>query len=319
MVSDKGRGMAQIALASLFWGASFPIIKYGMMVGVDTSWLVMLRFAVAAVLCCILLLRYGGLAMLGRSLFNRYFWLLGFFNGLAFVFQYHGLLYTTASKASLLINTNVIFVALFGVILFKERLSQRIVASIILALVGVFLLATEGDVRVLLRGEIIGDALEVMAALTWAFYILENKRLMDKGADALELTGGMMLGTLVFSAPYAIYRIHGGANLGVGQGMSILLPLGFVVLYTAIGGSIAAYFLYAKGVKHVSAVVSSVFLMFEMVAAVAISFVFLGERLGPIGFLGAVAVCFGIMIASSGEIKRRRKNGSLGVDHAYGG
>ena len=296
MEQEKKRGITEIALASLLWGASFPIIKYGMMLGMDTSWLVILRFSLAALLCSFIVVYYRGLRGLSRSMFRPSFWMLGAFNGLAFVFQYHGLLYTTASKASLLINMNVIFVAFFGALLYREKLGGRIGVSITLALTGVLLLATDGDLASLTLGSMLGDFLEVMAALTWAFYILENKRLMDKGENALELTGGMLLGTFIFSSPYALFRIASGTPSTVAE--ASIFPLAMVIVYTALAGSLAAYFLYARGVKHVTAVVASIFLMMEVVSAVAISMVFLGEKLSIFGWMGAAAVCTGIVLAA---------------------
>jgi len=296
-MEQKKLAIGSITLASLLWGASFPIIKYGMMLGMDTSWLVILRFSVAALLCSLVVIRFRGFRGLSRSFFRPSFWVLGFFNGIAFVFQYHGLLYTTASKASLLINMNVIFVAFFGALLYKQKVGGRICISITLALTGVFLLATEGNMENLARGSLFGDFLQVMAALSWAFYILENKLLMDKGENALELTGGMLLATFIFSAPYSLYRISQGGSMSV-VSTGAAIPLALIILYTAIGGSLAAYYLYAKGVKHVSAVVASLFLMLEVVSAVGISMIFLGERLSAFGLIGAVAVCTGIMLAA---------------------
>ncbi|MDG6220035.1 MAG: DMT family transporter [Candidatus Thermoplasmatota archaeon] len=295
MVERRTLGLGELMLAGLLWGGSFPVIKYGLNQGIDSAWLVMLRFSVAAVVCLLLLWHIGGMKRLSRVMFSKPLWIIGAFNGLAFVFQYHGLIYTTASKSSLLINMNVVFVAFLGAFLLKERLTPKILAGIGIALGGIFLLTTEGDLSNLAGGSAFGDLLQVLAALTWAFYIIDNKRIVDKGLNTLDITVGMLLVTFIISMPYSLYRLAGGAApLPSGAHMTLAL----VVVYTAIGGSIAAYFLYSRGVKHVPAVVSAVFLMFEIVSAMIISFIFLGERIGAYGIVGGVAILAAIVIVS---------------------
>ncbi len=288
-------GLAELILAGLLWGASFPIIKYGINIGIDTSWLVLLRFSVTAVVCLFLLLLFGGMKRLARVAFYKPFWIVGGLNGMAFVLQYHGLLYTSASKASLLINMNVVFVAALGVYMLKERLSKRVAGAIVLALVGIFLLTTEGDLGNLTGGSRSGDAFQVAAAMVWAFYIIENKKLVDSGRDPLDITAGMLLATFLISIPYSLYRL---ASAPSAFPSDQLLAGVCIVLYTALGGTLAAYFLYARGVKHVPAVVSAVFLTFEVVTAMTLAFIFLGERLAAIGMLGAVVVCAAIFVVS---------------------
>jgi len=303
--SKQVKGIIQLTAAGLLWGASFPAIKYGLSIGLDVGWLVLMRFGIAAAAGMFILLAMGGLRKMSEAVFHKELWLIGALNGLAFIFQYHGLLYTTATNASLLININVVFVAGLGVLILKEKLDRTISISIMLAMGGIFLLTTEGNLSRLQGGGMVGDIFEVLAALTWAFYIIDNKRIVDSGRNGMEITAGMMLVTFIISTPYALYRITMSGGI-TPLTNAVTLEYWGIILYTALGGSLVAYYLYALGVKRVPAVVSAVFLMFEVVSSLAISYFFLEERLGVIGLLGAVIICVAILLVSFETLREKK-------------
>src|SRR3990170_6476637 len=112
-----------VLLASVLWGTSFPAIKVavGSAGDVDPFLLTFLRLGLATA---------GGLALLALlrrltpAIFrNRYVWILGALNAVGYDLQHMAEVYTTASKTSLLVNVNVLFVALFMIVLFKERMT----------------------------------------------------------------------------------------------------------------------------------------------------------------------------------------------------
>jgi drug/metabolite transporter (DMT)-like permease len=111
---QRGHSTAVVltALASLIWGTSFPGVKWGLdYVGNDMLFL-WLRFAVATVvtLSIVLWLKRFSFAVLREPVV----WLIGGLNSAAFVAQYVGLNYTTASKTALLVDINVVAVAIIS-------------------------------------------------------------------------------------------------------------------------------------------------------------------------------------------------------------
>jgi uncharacterized membrane protein len=92
-----------------------------------------------------------------RLVSGKILWILGITNGLGFVMEIFGLNFTTATKASLLVNVNVVFMAIFSALLLGERIRLRAKAGIVIGLVGVFLITTGGDISAISGGTMMGD------------------------------------------------------------------------------------------------------------------------------------------------------------------
>src|SRR5688572_20590555 len=125
------RGYGLILFASVLWGTSFPGSK--LTVGtVDPLFLTFARLALGAGL------GLGVLAAMGR--FDRrvfrepIVWALGAVNALGFVLQNEGILLTTASKTALLVNVNIVFIAILMVLFFHETMSRAKLAGILIGI-----------------------------------------------------------------------------------------------------------------------------------------------------------------------------------------
>src|SRR3989442_4013563 len=112
MMSSRTRDYAFVILASVLWGTSFPGSKVTVNT-VDPLFLTFARMALGALL---------GLAILvaTRRMNPRLFpdpmgWLLGAGNPIGFDLQNEGILLTTASKTALVVNVNVVFIAILMV------------------------------------------------------------------------------------------------------------------------------------------------------------------------------------------------------------
>src|SRR4030043_555336 len=117
---DRKDAILLTVFASLVWGTSFPGTKWGLdFVGNDVLFL-WLRFIVATMITLAVVL---SLQRLSLGIFrNPVIWLIGGFNAVGFILQYVGLTITTASKTALLVDINVVAVAVISYFVFRERL-----------------------------------------------------------------------------------------------------------------------------------------------------------------------------------------------------
>ncbi len=93
--------------------------------------------------------------------------------GLHFVTWIESLYHTSVASASVIVSTTPLFLAVFGYLILRERLSRRVIVSIVPAVIGTALIAwgdTVGPDRV--AGALFGNGLALAAVLFQCFYML---------------------------------------------------------------------------------------------------------------------------------------------------
>jgi drug/metabolite transporter (DMT)-like permease len=284
----KKQAVLLTIIASSLWGTSFPAIKIGLQF-MDAYTFVFLRFSFALLL------------MLGVLLFTKNFSLnfnkkrlilfLGITNGAAYLLQYMGMFYTSASKASLLVNLTVIWVAILSPILVKEQISRKKLSGVIISFLGIFLVTTNLDFQSFTAGEIFGDILVISAGIIWALFIIYNKPLVNESKNMIQSLTLLLLFTMIPLMPVLTFS---SANF-------LILPweAWIAITYTAIFCWIIPYLLWSKGLKNISPVTSSVILLNEIIVAVAISTIILRESLTAVSGIGAALIIIAIIVVSN--------------------
>ncbi len=284
----KKQAVLLTIIASSLWGTSFPAIKIGLQF-MDAYTFVFLRFSFALLL------------MVGVLLFTKNFPLnfnkkrlilfLGITNGAAYLLQYIGMFYTSASKASLLVNLTVIWVALLSPIILKEQISRKKLSGVIVSFLGIFLVTTNLNLQSFNTGEIFGDILVIAAGIIWALFIIYNKPLVNESENMIQSLTLLLLFTMIPLMPVLTIT---SANF-----LTLPWEAWIAITYTAIFCWIIPYLLWSKGLKNISPVTSSVILLNEIIVAVAISTIILKESLTVVSGIGATLIIIAIIVVSN--------------------
>jgi drug/metabolite transporter (DMT)-like permease len=289
---EAGIALAETALAAALWGTSFPVVSLGIEGGLDPRIFVFLRFAIAAPVML------GVAWALGRDVMpllrSKAIWVVGLFNAVGFLCQFIGQQYTEASVAALLVNMSVILAAVGAVVFLGERLGGFKVVGIFLAVAGMILITTNGDLGVVASSQGLGDALYLIAAVSWAGYILYSKKKMDEQRwDPLASAACIVAVTAIFVMPPVL-------TAGFEPSLSVesLWAVGFTVVFNTV----IPFVLYQRGLKDLTASSSAVVLMLEIVVAILISVTFRSETFTVFGWIGALAVLASIFLVSGVEI-----------------
>jgi len=181
------------------------------------------------------------------------------------------------------------------VVFLGERLGGLKVVGIFLAFAGTFLITTNGDFGALAGGQGLGDALYLIAAVSWAGYILYSKKKMDEQKwDPLASAACIVAVTAIFVVPPA---------LTAGFEQTLSQESLWAVVFTAFFNTVVPFVLYQQGLKHLTASSSAVVLMLEIVVAILISATFLGEAFTAFAWIGALAVLGSILLVSGVEVR----------------
>ncbi len=281
VTNDNSRAYSATLLAAFFWGTSFIAVELGLE-SLNPFWFAQLRFlfASAGALVVVVILKKH---IEHRLLFSHWIWLLGLFNALGFLGQFIGQTMTNATKTALLINLNLITVAVLSSLLLNERLSKIKGLAVVFALIGVFLLSTNGELSQLASGEFIGDMFALAGGFAWAFYIVTNKKvIIQPDKDVVTLTACVMLATAVVLLPFSI--LLGG--LGNGLFQVSLNNMGYIV-YLGIFCNVIPFMLWTHGLRYLTATGSTILLLVEVLVAAVLAIIILGEFLTIIGIVGS--------------------------------
>ena len=189
-----------LVLVSFVWAGSFIVVKT-ITEEINPIDLGFLRFLIATPLMFLILLirkkrvhiplkELPSLSILGLTGVT-----------LLYIFQFVGINYTNASTSAVLINTNVIFIALLSALILKETLSKKRITGISLSFIGVIVIVLSN-----LQKEnfnlnnifFIGSILILLSALCWAIYSIVGKHLLKKYDTLTVTTYAFGLGILFY-------------------------------------------------------------------------------------------------------------------------
>jgi drug/metabolite transporter (DMT)-like permease len=279
-----------LILVSLVWAGSFIVVQ-NTTLEMDPIDLGFLRFLVATPLMFVLvvLLRKPLRLPIKEAPWLIILGLTGV--TLLYVFQFLGIHFTNAPTAAVLINTNVIFIAIFSGLFLHERLSRKRIAGIVLSFFGVFIIMFSDFVQqefIFDNLFFIGGVLMLLSAFCWAVYSLVGKRLLHTYDEFVITTYAFGLGTL-FYLPIVVFHI--------GPVLLQTSSAGWLaVLYLALTCSLFGYLGWYYGLKHIDASKAAVFLNFIPLFTILLSF-FLGTQFSWLFLLGAGFIIYGVYLA----------------------
>jgi len=293
-VKSPRQAIAATVFAGLLWGSSFVVIKVGLET-LDPYWFAFLRFATASVIAVSYAAVTGRLPALRDLLRNPLVILFGVSNAIGFILQFKGQTLTTAGKAALFVNVSTIFVAVGSRFMFRERFGPLKIIAVAAGMIGVFLVTTGGRLTISSPTEFAGDMIILGGAVAWTVFILLDKRIVHgTDVDIRALTAAQVLLTTGTALPAAL--IFAPASFP-GAGASW-----WAVLYTAVFCTIIPFMLWSAGLRFISATVSSVILLIEILFALLLAALLLGERLSPGGIVGGCLIALAAYLATRGQI-----------------
>lgn len=205
----------------------------------------------------------------------------GIFLGLHFTFYFLSLQYTSITSSVVLVDTEVFFVALGGVLFLREKLSPLAWASIVITFAGSVIVAL-GDMQ---GSGLLGDVLALGGALCSAVYTLIGRKCRAR-MSTTGYTWVVYLFAGVVTLMASLFQSPGALNCG---GKNLLAALGMTVLCTLLGHSI-----YSWGLKYEKASFISTVKLLEPIFATILGILAFQEIPGVTSVIGGLVIIAGI-------------------------
>jgi drug/metabolite transporter (DMT)-like permease len=272
--------------ATFFWGTTFVIVQEAIR-EMPVFLFIFSRFVIALVLLCFFLKNRI------REILNAFIpgLLTGIFLFGTYAFQTIGLEYTTASNAAFITGLNFIFTPLIGVILFKIKITNRILEALILTFSGFFLLSYNPGMSLNP-----GDLITFLCSISLAFQILFLDRYLSRGYTSFALLFHQIFWVTLFSliASLAFEKIEF-------HYFYKSYPL-FAIIFTGVLCSAFGFYAQTVGQKHVSAVKTSLIFILEPLFGALLDFIYNGIN-SYWKLSGGILILIGILIGET-----RKKN-----------
>ena len=251
-----------VMFSALFWGSNF-VLAGTVMSDVRPLWAAVFRFVIgAAVMIALVAWRREDMAGPARRHAGVYVMLgatgIGVFNLLFFFALQH----TSPANASLIMATNPLLTTALAAVTLGERVNLRQLAALPLALLGVVIVISGGDVHRLAALHVArGDLLMIAANLSWALYNVLGRRYMPAGSPLVNTTLMMIAGALLLLLVAA----------GSGEPLSVPgMKAGMALVAMSLGGTVLAYLFWTTGIARLGAGRTSMFLNMVPVFAMLI-------------------------------------------------
>ncbi|MBW1979657.1 MAG: DMT family transporter [Deltaproteobacteria bacterium] len=282
----------KLVLTAIFWGGTFVAGRVlAQEMGPFSA--AFLRFLLASIFLCLLVSRHEG----RLPLLKRRELLLAVLLGLTGVFSYNALFFSglktvTASRASLIIASNPVLIALCSAFFFKEKLYVSTLFGILFCVLGAVVVISRGNPLEIFRGSMgWGEVYIIGCVFSWTAYSLVGKVIMKNLAPMIAVTYSCLIGAVALSYPALLENLSYTVTHCSLQAWMSIFYLGFF-------GSALGFWWYYEGIQMIGASRAAVFINIVPVSAVLLAWLLLKETIDLSLLLGLVLVSSGLFLTN---------------------
>ena len=291
--TGKARAAGMLTFTTLAWGAMFAVAK-GALGSLDAFWLSAWRYVPASlVMLAVLWAVEGRRALLAQGAAAK-LWLYGSVGFAGFsILGFLGLSQSRPEHAAIIVALMPLVTALMNWLVRGRRPGAVTLAATLVALVGVVLVITKGQLHRAAGGTLHADALVLAGVVSWVVYTMGASYVPD--FSALRYTAqSMAFGTVTILAVALAATAFGVAHPPAWNGVA---PLAGEIAYLSIVAGVLAVLAWNAGIGILGPANGVLFINLVPITAFAIG-VAQGHRFGASEIVGVVLVV-GALFASN--------------------
>ena len=292
-----------LLLVAIIWGSTWAVGRF-LSFGVDeynksslepatVAWL---RYAVVAIVFIswyVFIGKRNGVKLLPENseMWKQVFW-LALLGTMAYqlLFQ-HGMKWTAAGEASLIIPINPVFTVLLAYPMLGQKITKRMGLGLVTGMAGVFIVVGwSPNTSIPLEHRMIGDFMILLAALCWAATSNLTKVSLtgDGDVSALEIVIWYSIVGWLLLTPWMLVELWGSKIPG---------PTWMewsAIAYLGIFSTVLSYVWFARGIDRIGPTSAASYVFLVPVFGVLSGWALLGEEVGFSMFLGFLLIVIGV-------------------------
>ena len=292
-----------LLLVAIIWGSTWAVgrfLSYGMdestganLGPATAAWMRYLVAVIAFVAWCWAYRNRNGPRMLPHDSRSwRYTVWLGLLGTMAYQLLFmHGMKWTAAGDASLIIPINPVFTVLLAAPMLGQKVTKRMAFGLLLGIVGVgAVVGWSPNTDIPFEHRLLGDAMIVLAALAWATNSnLTKMALEEDGIGTTEelviwysIVGWIML------TPWMLAEIWGS---GIPSPNTVELGS---IAYLGLFSTVLTYIWFARGIDRIGPTASASYVFLVPIFGVLSGWALLDESIGASMLVGFVLIVMGV-------------------------
>lgn len=306
-MKEKSTAFLLMCILVCAWGLDYVFAKEALTVLAPMN-LLFLKYLTGAVLVFAIKLKHDRKALV--RLRDIPFFILCSLTGeiLYYFCEYSAMDYLPVSLITIILSFVPALSILIERVVFKKRFTAKMMLGIIICVIGVGIVIG-ADFRVLLEGRLIGYLLAFGAVISWNIYNFITAS-VSRNYSSPTMAFNQLLCTILLVGPYAVHTM---------PDIEVFTP-GVVggILYLGIVSAGIGFMIMVRGLKALGPTISAMFSNFLPVTATFFGWLFLGEAIGVMQFIGGAVVIVSscIVIIEKGKMEEQLDDGEVESDNA---
>lgn len=271
-----------LLIVVVIWGYTFPVIKNTLNEIPPFTFLTYRFFLAVFIIYLVFRNRLKNIKLL---LVKKGF-IIGSFLFLGYFGQTVGTQFTTATKTAFITGISVVIVPIISFFWVKEKIKRNSAIGVILALFGLWLMNTNGEIYHIN----VGDSLVFLGAIGFALYIVAVD-IYTKKFDYVQLVFIQLVVVSLLSFLMAL--IYEEESLNFSYNPSVW----WAVIINGVFATAIAFYLQNRFQQYSSPTKIAIIFSAEPVFGAIFSYLILGETINIFGFLGGIAIFSGMIVA----------------------
>jgi len=294
-MSKRTWALFAATLVSIIYGVTFTIAKDVMPKYVQPFGFITMRVG-GSVLLFWLISFFGPKEKIAREDFPRIIAAALFGVALNMLTFFKGLSYTSPIMGAVLMVTTPMIVLILSAIIMKERMQKRKIFGIILGLAGTITLILYGKSMVNAPNATLGNLLVFINAISYGFYLILVKKLMDK-YNAFTFVKWIYTFGFIMVLPFGWSEFH--AINWTTIPTDIYWKIGFVVVFSTF----LTYLLNLVSMRELKPTTVAVFIYLQPLFATIFAVSLGKDELSLVKLLSAVLIFAGVYLVTQKRVK----------------